>query len=132
MMLTLCRSDGYTPVMRIKIVRMPTQTAVDGIRLDGFHPGSSYEVGTTVAALFLAEGWAVPAEQDQAALPMSMAELESEMIGPPNLVRESFPPDYEGRFGVAADQHRRRRRQGKDGDTKGKVNRTRRKANRKR
>ena len=63
--------------MRIKIVRMPTQTAVDGIRLDGFHPGSSYEVGTTVAALFLAEGWAVPAAQDQAALPISQAELES-------------------------------------------------------
>ena len=100
--------------------------------MDGFHPGSSYEVGTTVAALFLAEGWAVPAEQDQPALPMSMAELESEMIEPPNLTRESFPPDYEGRFAVAADQPSRGGRQRKDGDTKGQVNRARRKANRKR
>ena len=123
MMLSLCRSGGYTPVMRIKIVRTPTQTTVDGIRLDGFHPGSSYEVGTTVAALFLAEGWAVPAEEDQPALPMSMAELESEMIEPPNLTRESFPPDYAGRFSVAADQPRRRERQRNDGYIKVKVKR---------
>ena len=107
--------------MRIKIVRMPTQSQVDGIRLDGFHPGSSYEVGTTVAALFLAEGWAVPAEQDKPALPMSRAELESEMIEPPNLTRESFPPDYEGRFGVAADRPSRRGRSRKDRDLNGKI-----------
>ena len=112
-------------MMRIKIVRMPTQSMVDGIRLDGFHPGSSYEVGTTLAALFLAEGWAVPAEQDKAALPMSMAELEAEMIEPHNVVRESFPPGYEGRPSIAADQPIRRGRQRKDIDLKGKVKRKR-------
>jgi len=107
--------------MRIKIVRMPTQSMVDGIRLDGFHPGSSYEVGTTLAALFLAEGWAVPAEQDKPALPMSMAELEAEMIEPHNVVREAFPPGYEGRASNAGDQPRRRRGQRKEVDLKGKV-----------
>ena len=110
MMLTPCASRGYIPVMRVKIVRVPTQLMVDGIRLDGFHPGSCYVLGTTLAALFLAEGWAVPAEQEEPALPMSMAELESGMIGPANLMRESFPPDYEGRTSAAADRPSRRRR----------------------
>jgi len=106
--------------MRIKIVRMPTQSSVDGIRLDGFHPGSAYMVGTTLASLFLAEGWGVPAEQGEIALPMSTAELESGMLEPPNLIRDSFPPDYEGRFAVAADYSRRRRRHKKRGrDTRG-------------
>ena len=120
MMLTPWQSGGYTPVMRLKIVQTPTQSTVDGIRLDGFHRGSTYEVGTMLASLFLAEGWAVPAEQGEIAMPMSMAELESEMFEPRNLVRESFPPYYEGRFAVAADySRRRRRRKQKDGDTRG-------------
>jgi hypothetical protein len=123
MMLTPCRSGGYTPVMRIKIVRMPTQSSVDGIRLDGFHPGSSYVVGTTLAALFLAEGWAVPDEQNEPALPMSIAELESEMIEPPDLTRELFLPYDESRLSVAADQPSRRRGRKKDGDMKRTGNR---------
>ena len=93
--------------------------------MDGFHPGSSYEVGTTLAALFLAEGWAVPAEQDKPALPMSMAELEAEMIEPHNVVRESFPPGYEGRPSIAADQPIRRARKRKEGDIGGRVKRKR-------
>ena len=84
--------------MRIKIVRMPTQSSVDGIRLDGFRPGSSYDVGTTLASLFLSEGWAVPAEPDAPALPMAMAELDPKRMEPPNLIRDSFPPYYEGRL----------------------------------
>jgi hypothetical protein len=111
--------------MRIKIVRMPTQSSVDGIRLDGFLPGSSYDVGTTLASLFLAEGWAVPAEQDAPALPMAMAELESERIEPPNLIRDSFPPDYEGRFSVAADWSRRRGPRKKDRVVNGRFKRKR-------
>jgi hypothetical protein len=111
--------------MRIKIVRTPTQSSVDGIRLDGFHPGSSYDVGTTLASLFLAEGWGVPAEQEATALPMAMAELESEMMEPPNLIRESFPPDYEGRFSEAADRPMRRARLKVHLGSKGRVNRKR-------
>jgi hypothetical protein len=124
MMLSLWRSGACTSVMRIKIVRTPTQSSVDGIRVDGFHRGSSYDVGTTLASLFLAEGWAVPAEPDEAALPMGMAELESEEIEPPNLIRDSFPPDYEGRFiSEAADRPSRGARRREDGDKKRKIKR---------
>jgi len=96
--------------MRLKIVRTPTLLRVDGIRLDGFHPGRAYEVGTTLAMLFLAEGWAVPAEGFEPSLPMTIAELEAEASGPRNLIRESYPPDYEGRIAVAADYSAPRRR----------------------
>lgn len=100
---------GYRLVMRLKIMRMPTYVHVDGIRLDGFHPGRAYEVGTTLAMLFLAEGWAVPAEPTEPALPSAVAELEPRTIGPLNLIRESSPPYYEGRFAIAADCSGRRR-----------------------
>jgi hypothetical protein len=65
--------------MRIKVVQTPSEPVIDGIPLDGFHPGVCYEVGTTVGTLFLAEGWAVPGSEDEPALPMTMAELESEL-----------------------------------------------------
>ena len=100
---------GYCIVMRLKIMRTPTYVHVDGIRLDGFHPGSAYQVGTTLAMLFLAEGWAVPAEPSESTLPLGLAELALETLGPPNLIRESYPPDYEGRFAVAADYSGRSR-----------------------
>src|SRR4051794_5299007 len=120
MMLPLCLSGACPAVMRIKIVRTPTQSSVDGIRVDRFHRGSSYDLGTTLASLFLAEGWAVPAEQDEAALPMAMAELESKTIEPPNLIRDLFPPYYESRFiSEAADRPSRGTRQRADGDMKG-------------
>ena len=101
--------------MRLKIMRKPTCVSVDGIRLDGFHPGSAYQVGTTLAMLFLAEGWAVPAEPTEPTLPSPVAELELETIGPPNLIRESYPPYYEGRFAVAADYSGRSRPRKKSG-----------------
>ena len=46
--------------MRIRIVRKPTRVSEDGIRLDCFAVGQQYEVGNTLGALFLAEGWAEP------------------------------------------------------------------------
>jgi hypothetical protein len=38
---------------------------VDGIRLDQFHPGRQYVLGNSLGALFLAEGWAEPVEDDE-------------------------------------------------------------------
>jgi hypothetical protein len=101
--------------MRLKIMRMPTYLQVDGIRLDGFHPGSAYEVGTTLATLFLAEGWAVPAEPSEPVMPAAIAELEPQTIRPVNLIREPYAPSYEGRFAVAADYSGRHRTQKKSG-----------------
>jgi len=75
--------------MRLKIVRTPTQLQVDGIRLDGFHPGSAYEFGTTLAILFLAEGWAIPTDPSVPSLPMAAAELEAGMLQAENLFRAS-------------------------------------------
>jgi hypothetical protein len=42
---------------------------VDGIRLDVFVPGCSYEIGNSLGALFLAEGWAEPVDTQDAAAP---------------------------------------------------------------
>jgi hypothetical protein len=46
--------------MRITIVRQPPTDGIDGIRTDRFEVGGEYEVGSMLAALFLAEGWAAP------------------------------------------------------------------------
>jgi hypothetical protein len=46
--------------MRIRIVQKPGSTSIDGVRLQDFEPGQSYEIGSTLGALLLAEGWAVP------------------------------------------------------------------------
>ena len=46
--------------MRLRITQSPTGS-VDGIRLDHFRWGQVYELSSTLAALFLAKGWAEPA-----------------------------------------------------------------------
>jgi CheY-like chemotaxis protein len=43
--------------MRLRILTRPVGT-IDGMSLDFFHVGSVYELGTQVACVFLAEGWA--------------------------------------------------------------------------
>jgi len=43
--------------MRLRILIQPIGT-IDGISLDRFRIGSMYELGTQVACVFLAEGWA--------------------------------------------------------------------------
>jgi hypothetical protein len=52
--------------MRIQIVQSPPSASIDGVRLDGFEIGEEYEVGNSVGALLLAEGWAVPVPLDAA------------------------------------------------------------------
>jgi hypothetical protein len=45
-------------------VKHPPIADVDGIRLDYFEVGAEYQVGNTIAALLLAEGWAEPLPLD--------------------------------------------------------------------
>jgi hypothetical protein len=46
--------------MRIRIVRRPLVTSIDGICLDHFIVGQEYEVGVVLASVLVAEGWAEP------------------------------------------------------------------------
>src|ERR1700694_1768399 len=99
--------------MRIRIIRTPPIASVDGIRLDCFHLGVEYEVGNSIAALFLAERWAEPMPLDSPVpyAPFSDFDpFEARILNrehPPNLLRDSEPPQMDRP--VAADFKRRRR-----------------------
>lgn len=45
--------------MRLRICRR-LQGSIDGVALDHFQLGLIYEIGTQVASVLLAEGWAEP------------------------------------------------------------------------
>jgi hypothetical protein len=102
--------------MRIRILYRPPIDSIDGIRLDRFEPGSEYDVGISLAALMLAEGWAQPLAMDEPALlsPFNQTPADGprtvEKPAPSNLVREYYPPCIEGRPDVAADLKRDRRK----------------------
>jgi hypothetical protein len=105
--------------MRLRIVRRPTESRIDGIRLDHFRVGDQYEVGTALGGVFLAEGWAVPVPDDVPALARGV-EYQAPTT-PPNLIREADPPYYSERFRSRpavdrppADERRRRRRRESD------------------
>jgi hypothetical protein len=107
---------GRNEVMRIRVIQKPTSADVDGIRLDLFQPGVQYDVGNTLGALFLAEGWAEPAPSEEAAVLIPLSEFGPDRLRdvPPNLQREFFPPYYDAPAALAADRRhtpRRRRRQ---------------------
>jgi hypothetical protein len=51
-------------MMNVRIVRSPPITEIDGVRLDGFQVGLEYDVGNSIGALLLAEGWAEPVALD--------------------------------------------------------------------
>ena len=53
--------------MRLKIIRRP-DAEIAGVSLETFQVGSIYEVGTQVACVFLAEGWAAIASDDDTRL----------------------------------------------------------------
>jgi hypothetical protein len=87
--------------MRIRIVQKPGMASIDGVRLDRFRPGQTYEVGTTLASLLLAEGWGTP-----------VGHTDEPSVGPlprpPNLTRELFP--FSQPPALAAHRPPRRRR----------------------
>jgi CheY-like chemotaxis protein len=45
--------------VRLRISRQPAGT-IDGVRVDHFRPGRTYDIGTQLASVFLAEGWGEP------------------------------------------------------------------------
>lgn len=97
--------------MSIRIVRALPSGDVDGIPLDWFHVGAVYEVGNSLGALFLAEGWAEPVSLDapRPYTPFAPGDPFDVRIvgsdGPPNLVKERHPPYLD----LAADFRWRRR-----------------------
>jgi hypothetical protein len=100
--------------MRIEVVQRPSVSSIDGIRLDCFEPGKRYEVGNSIGAVFLAEGWAIPVPLDS---PMPDVPFDDNdpydtrplhKDDPANLQRESRPP-YLNRD-IAADFKWRKRR----------------------
>jgi|SRR5581483_391613 len=98
--------------MRIRIIKQPTRSSMDGVRLDHFATGEQYEVGDTLGAYMLAEGWAEPAPSDEPTPAISRSELDPEIdpAMPPNLQREIYPSYYDGPPALATDRRRVRRR----------------------
>jgi CheY-like chemotaxis protein len=62
--------------MRVRILRRPHGHA-DGISLDRFEPGFTYDVGTTIGSLLLAEGWAEPLEDPRPAMLIPLPDEKS-------------------------------------------------------
>ena len=101
--------------MRIRIIRKPTVASIDGIRFDWFEEGQQYEVGNSVGALLLAEGWAEPVPLDAprshvrftADDPFDNGAMSRDRQQPPNLEKEDDPPLRDR--AVAADFKSRRR-----------------------
>ena len=61
--------------MRIRIVQIPRDRCIDGLRLSTFVPGHQYEVSTMLASVLLCEGWAVPVEDPEPALAVPLREF---------------------------------------------------------
>jgi hypothetical protein len=95
--------------MRLRILQTPSVAVIDGIRLDGFRPGYQYELGSLLAGVFLAEGWAEPVDEPNPALATFDVLAAETPSNPANLIREFFPPYYDTRPALAADRRRRPR-----------------------
>lgn len=53
-------SDPSRIHVRIRIIRSPTETSVDGISLSRFEVGLVYSLPISLATLMIVEGWAEP------------------------------------------------------------------------
>jgi hypothetical protein len=102
--------------VRIRIVQKPPVNTIDGLRLDLFEVGGQYDIGTMLASVLLAEGWAEPVTEAPAFAGsfdiFSADGLTYRQYGPPappNLIRETYPPYYDGPPGFALDRRRRPR-----------------------
>jgi hypothetical protein len=99
-----------TDLMRIRIIRTPTQDCIDGIQLDRFVLGQEYEVGTTVGALLFAEGWAEPVDSEAGAVVIPLSEFDRDRVHRPSkLFRAIYPPYYDRPHALAAERRRKPR-----------------------
>ncbi len=102
--------------MRIRIMQKPPIDDLDGIDLRHFQVGIEYELGSTLASVLLAEGWAAPVPLDAPAPPVpfgpddpfTMPVLDRNQ--PPNLVKEQRPPFLDRDFAADIKWPRRRRK----------------------
>jgi hypothetical protein len=97
---------------RVKVIRKPTEGTVDGINLQRFRVGAHYEVGSLIGGLLLAEGWAelVPSDEPAALVPTSELGADDPSETPANLIREIYPPYYDGPSSHPADRRLKSRR----------------------
>jgi hypothetical protein len=97
--------------MRIRIIQKPSTYAIDGLRLDQFRLGTVYDLGSLLAGVFLAEGWAEPVDDDEPVQVVPLRKIAADALRtPPNLTKEFFPPYYDGSAPVAAAAERPSRR----------------------
>jgi hypothetical protein len=66
-------------MVRLRITRQPAG-CIDGIRLDNFVVGSTYDVGTMLGCYLLAEGLAAPVADDAPALVAPIARTRFKVI----------------------------------------------------
>jgi hypothetical protein len=105
------RQAAQKSLLRIRVVQTPTRYEVDGIRLDQFRPGREYVLGNNLGALFLAERWAEPVEDDEpspAVPPTKYSDEHADELRLPDLARNI--PSTSRRRAIAADQLAPRRR----------------------
>jgi hypothetical protein len=96
--------------MRILVIQRPTRNCIDGMRLDRFTPGHQYEVGASLAALFIAEQWAEPLSGAPPSLVIPLNEFHAESYATRSSpAREIYPPQCDGPAAVAADRRDRDR-----------------------
>ena len=99
--------------MRIRIVHQPALRDVDGVDLTQFHVGREYDLGSSLASVLLAEGWAEPIPLDTPPPPVPFGPEDPFAMriisrrGPPVLVRDEFQPST--RRHSAEDTRKRRR-----------------------
>jgi hypothetical protein len=77
--------------LRIRLIQKPDRLSVDGMRLDRFQLGSVYEVGTSLGAFLLCEGWAEPAGDEARAL------MPATKVPPANVIGRDTAADFKRR-----------------------------------
>ena len=66
--------------MRVRITESP-RGRIDGIQLDRFESGLMYDVGTSIGNYLMAEGWAVPVDDEVAHVVSSIDHPDSHALG---------------------------------------------------
>src|SRR6185436_14545373 len=100
--------------MRIKIIQKPPFASVDGLDLSKFIVGQEYDLGNTVGALFLAEGWAQPADGFE---PTGVTGGSAKDVPSSAPKREFFPPYYQGPDAVTGEGPPKSHRRSRDDET---------------